>query len=319
MPDLDESFAIGLDLGGTNARAAAVDADGHLLAVEKRQLQDRSPEAAADALAECTAAALAACGRDESLLQGVAVGIAGQIDARSGRVIVAPNLGWRDVDIGGLISQRIQRPVRVANDLSVAALGEARAGAAKGHDDVVLVFVGSGIGSGLILNGRIFEGARGVAAEFGHVKVRPNGRLCGCGEHGCLEAYAGGHNLGIRAAEAVRDGAESLLSRNIDAGERITARSVEDAARQGDNLSLELMDEAAKLIGVATANVVTLLNPAVLILGGGVLLGWPELRERIEKGVREHASRASAAELLIAHPALGDDAGVIGAAFLARE
>lgn len=319
MPHVDESFAIGLDLGGTNARAAAVDADGRILSVEKRRLQDRSPEAVADALAACATAALASSGRDESLLVGVGVGIAGQIDSRSGRVLVAPNLGWRDEDIGGLISRRIGRPVRVANDLSVAALGEAKAGAARGHADAILVFVGSGIGAGLILGGSNYEGSRGVAGEFGHVKVHPGGRLCGCGERGCLEAYAGGHNIAARAAEAVRDGRESSLSKAIDAGEPMTARLVEEAARAGDTLARELLDEAVKLVGVATANLVTVLNPAVLILGGGVLLGWPELRQGIEQEVRANASKASLAELLIAAPALADDAGVIGAAFLARD
>ena len=311
------TFAVGMDLGGTNARAAAVDERGKILAVKKVPLAGRDPESAADALATCAKEALAASGRDRADCAGFGIGVAGQVEAGTQKVLVAPNLGWRDVEFAPLLQQRLGAPVRLANDLSVAALGEARAGSAKGYPDAILVFVGSGVGSGLILGGRIFEGARGVAGEFGHVKVRPGGRLCGCGEHGCLEAYAGGHNLGARAAEAMAEGRHTILA--VPEGLRPTADMLERAARQGDALSQELLDDAALLVGVATANVVTLLNPAALFLGGGVLFGSPRMRQGVEQAVRDNANRAALERLVIVDPVLGDDAGVIGAAFLARE
>lgn len=309
-------FAIGCDLGGTNARAAAVDERGKVLAVHKHRLMARTPEACADALAVCARQVMSQLGAVDEQCIGVGVGIAGQIDAHTGRVLKAPNLGWRDVDIGVLIAERFGRPVLVANDLSVAALGEAKAGAARGHDDALLVFVGSGIGSGMIIGGRIYGGARGVAGELGHIKVRPGGRLCGCGELGCLESYAGGNGLSDRAAEAIAEGRPTSLQ--VPEGLRPTASMIDRAADEGDPLSLELRNDAAELIGLATANLVTQLNPAVLILGGGVLLSSPTLRRMVEDVVRAQTSHTALQELLIVDPALGDDAGVIGGAFLAR-
>lgn len=312
----DGQFALGLDLGGTNARAAAVDGLGRLLAVSRRQLVDRSPDGAATALAACARAVLGELARPAVDCLGAGLGVAGQVEASTGRVLVAPNLGWRDVDFAALLAAKLARPVKMANDLAVAALGEASAGAARGYRDAVLVFVGSGIGSGLILDGRIHRGARGVSGELGHTKVRPGGRRCGCGELGCLEAYAGGVNLGLRAAELVREGRPSSLV--FPEGLHPTMSMIERAAEAGDALCRELREEAALLVGVAAANLVTVLNPSVLILGGGVLAGSPTMRARVEEVVRANASRASLAGLVVVDPVLGDDAGVIGGAFLAR-
>jgi glucokinase len=310
------AFSIGLDLGGTNARAAAVDGLGRIVAVSKQKLADRSPDACAEALAACVREVVATLGRTLGEAGGIGLALAGQLDASTGRVIVAPNLGWRDLDFGAVLEARLGRKVAIGNDLAVAALGEARAGAARGMKDAILVFVGSGVGSGLILGGRLHHGFRGVSGEFGHIKVHPGGRLCGCGERGCLEAYAGGVNLGARAGELIRGGRASSLS--LPDGLNPTMAMIERAAEEGDALCAELRDEAATLVGVATANLVTVLNPQVLVLGGGVLAGSPYMRRRVEALVRAHASRASLHGLFVVDPALGDDAGVIGSAFLAH-
>jgi glucokinase len=305
-----------MDLGGTNARAAAVDPTGKLLKVAKEELKGRTPEAAADALVACTRKVLAAMGRAASDATGFGVGLAAQIDRRTGRVIIAPNLGWRDVDFAGLVQARLGAPVHLGNDLAVAGLGEAKAGAARGFKDAVLIFVGSGVGSALILDGRLYRGTRGIAGELGHTKVRPGGRRCGCGELGCLEAYAGGHNLGARVMEAIAAGRPSSLKDVGPEGLRPTASMIDRAADAGDELAREIRDDAATLIGVAAANVITLLNPDVLILGGGVLLGSPTMRQMVEETCRANAGRAQLADCAIVDPALGDDAGVIGAASL---
>lgn len=311
------AFAVGMDLGGTNARAAVVDARGVVVSAHRQPLSDTKPASAAEALAVCVREAMQRGGFDPAQSLGYGVGVAGQIEASTRRILVAPNLGWRDLDFASLLEDRLQAPVRLANDLSVAALGEARAGSARGFHNAVLVFVGSGVGAGLVLDGRLYEGARGVAGELGHIKVQPGGRRCGCGEVGCLEAYAGGHNLGQRAAEAIAQGRPTRLE--VPEGLTPSAQMLALAAAQGDALSRELLEEAAQLVGVAAANVVTLLNPDVLVLGGGVLAGSPLVREGVEQAVRANASRASVARLAVVDAVLGDDAGIIGAAFLARE
>jgi glucokinase len=312
------TFAIGLDLGGTNARAAAVDPEGRILAVHKQPLTDRSPEAAAESLAACVRQVLLSLNSSVLDAQGFGLAFAGQLDSKTERVIVAPNLGWRDVDFLRLLSHAVGAPVRMGNDLAVAALGEAKAGAARGFQDAILVFVGSGIGSGLIVNGKLYRGARGVGGELGHIKVRPGGRLCGCGERGCLEAYAGGVNLSNRAAEAIAEGRPTSLAAITPAGLRPTGAMIDRAADEGDALSIELRNDATTLVGVAAANLITELNPDVLILGGGVLMGSSTMRRMVEEVIRQNAGRAQLATCAIVDPALGDDAGVIGAAFLAR-
>lgn len=313
------TFAIGMDLGGTNARAAAVDPEGRLLHVSKVPLTSRTPEGAADALAACVQQVMAQPSVKGASCTSYGVGLAAQLDASTGRVIVAPNLGWRDLDFGELVAARVQHPVHVGNDLAVAAIGEWKAGAARGYQHAILVFVGSGVGSALILGGRLHRGARGVAGELGHTKVRPGGRLCGCGERGCLEAYAGGHNIGAIVMEAIAAGRPSSLAAKVPAGLRAPVAMIDSAAEEGDALAREVMADAATLVGVAAANLITQLNPAVLILGGGVILGSQSFRAVVEENIRANAGRAALEGCFLVAPSLGDDAGVIGAAFLAEQ
>jgi glucokinase len=316
-------LAIGVDLGGTNARAAVVDADtGEIVAAHRERLVDRAPEAVAKVVEDAVARAAAAAGIDPRGAGAIGVGVAGQCLGRTGVVMNAPNLGWRDVPLGDQLGRTLGLPVRVANDLAAAAWGEKRFGAARGLDDVVLVFVGSGVGAGLILSGKLHDGANGVAGEFGHVKVLPPRpttapRRCGCGEVGCLEAYTSGVNVAARVREELAAGAETEVLA-IAGGDpaRVTASHVEEAARRGDAYARALWEEVGELLGVATANLVTLLNPARVILGGGVLLGCPELAAIARRAFDGAVSRSATKGLSIERAGLGDDAGVVGAAVL---
>ncbi|HYG69194.1 MAG TPA: ROK family protein [Anaeromyxobacteraceae bacterium] len=316
-------LAVGVDLGGTNARAAVVDPDtGEIVAAHKEPLRERSPERVVEVVRHVIEEATHAAGvppRGDGVL---GVGVAGQVLGSTGLVLNAPNLGWRDVAFGELLERALGARVRVANDLAVAAWGERTFGAARGVDDVILVFVGSGVGSGLILGGRIHGGAQGVAGEFGHIKVRPlraetRPRRCGCGELGCLEAYTSGMNVAARIREDVAAGAKTRVA-ELAGGDpdRMTASAVEAAFAAGDPYAVGLWNEVGELLGTAVANYVTVLNPAKLILGGGVLLGCPALTALVRRHVEEGTAGSARRALSIERAFLGDDAGVIGAAVL---
>jgi glucokinase len=316
-------LGIGADLGGTNARAAVVDrATGAIVAVHRERLSDRSPESVAAVLATAVRAAAEEGGVALGAVGTVGVGVAGQCLGATGVVLNAPNLGWRDVPFGEMVERAAGVRVRIANDLSVAAWGEQHFGAARGIRDVALVFVGSGVGSGLILGGRLHEGARGIAGELGHTKVRPARattalRRCGCGEQSCLEAYAGGNNIAARVREELAAGAPTLV-RDLAGGDlaRVNASLVDRAASQGDEYARALWDEVSELLGVAIANLATLLNPARIILGGGVILGCPDLARRVREVTDARVSRSASVALVFERASLGDDAGVVGAALL---
>lgn len=306
---------LGIDLGGTFARAAVVDDHGAILSVAKTALSERSPEAVVECIAEAAHEALRLAGTP---VRAIGAGVAAQIPVDSGLVAVAPNLGWRNVPLGALLAQRLGHAVRLVNDLSAAAWGELHAGAGRGAQDLFVVFVGSGVGSAIIANGQLVRGANGVGAELGHVKVVPGGRACGCGELGCLEAYAGGHSLIRQAQELLAQGRAPQLSR-LCGGDpaRLTPLTLERAAEAGDAEARAVYEQAAHMLALAVATQVTVLNPARLILGGGVLAHCPGLHRRVLEGVQAWSSRTSREGLLIADAELGDDSGLIGAALLA--
>jgi glucokinase len=207
------------------------------------------------------------------------------------------------VNFGELLSVATKREVRLVNDLSAAAWGELKAGCARGQRDTFTVFVGTGVGSAIITNGVLLTGATQVAAEFGHVKVQlDGGRRCGCGQDGCLEAYAGGAKLAEWMKEVGLTG---------------TATGLETLAQGGNSEAQRLYEFVAAQLSLAIANQVSVLNPAVLVLGGGVLMRCPGLVERIRQAVKTRATVASASELRIELASLGDDSGLIGAALLA--
>lgn len=293
-------------------RAAVVSPDGAIAASRKVPVADRAPESVADLAAKAAAEATEACG--DRAIAATGVSLAAQLRGRTGVVEIAPNLGWREVPFGELFAARLGQPVRVFNDLSAAAWAEHRLGAGRGASDLLAFFVGSGVGGALIVGGRLAEGATGVAGEVGHVKVVPGGRRCGCGDDGCLEAYAGGLALVARVEEATAAGRPSALR---GAAGPLTPADVERAAIEGDALAVETWDEAARHLGAVLGNLITVLNPARVVLGGGVLSTCARLRERLKVSAPLIAGRAASRAVVIVDAALGDDAGAVGAALLA--
>jgi glucokinase len=309
---------VGVDLGGTNVRAAVVDPGGKIHGAARSRLSgDRSADVVVALTSQCVREALGAAGVALEDLSGVGIGVAGQLRGDSGVVANGPNLGWREVPFGPKMSAALGVPVRIFNDLKAITWGEVLCGAARSFKDVLVVFVGTGVGSGMVVGGRMAWGATGVVAEIGHVKVRPGGEPCGCGQRGCLEAYLGGGNLTARLRrEAAQDWPALLESAGGKAGE-IHPGKLEELVQAGDARAVALYEELAGMFGLVLANAVTLLNPAALLLGGTVLKGCPTLRQRSELVLKEQVLAVAGENLKILEPALGDDGGIVGAALLA--
>jgi glucokinase len=313
---------IGVDLGGSNLRAAAfgdgaAPLDSHREAVG----EDRAPEAVVERVAR-TIERLAG-GSDGPVVVGV--GVAALLRDRRGTVAQSPHLQWRDVPFGELLRRRLDGRYRlgVYNDMNAITWGEAVAGAARGYRDVLAVHVGTGIGGGLIVGGQLVEGATSCAGEIGHTKVRWDGDAapCMCGGRGCVEAYLGGRYLAARFRRELADRRlkTTVIERAGGSIDAVTPSHVDDAALDGDTWALALWTELATLLAVAIGNALAILNSQRLVLGGGVLGRTPGLRAMTEIELELVAPPASLEPLTVAVAELGDDAGLVGAARLARD
>ena len=246
------------------------------------------------------------------------VACAGQIDPLTGAVIYAPNLDWHDVPLGARLREVFGIPVVVENDVRAAAWGEFIARAEDRRGSLVAIFVGTGVGSGAVVDGALWHGAGNAAGEVGHTQVVADGLPCRCGRRGCLEQYTSGSGFQRRLAAAMRDGrSTSLIERCGGDPARLTAIDVYTAAGAGDALAREFWSDAVSLLTMATANYVTLLNPHVLVMGGGVIETVPALFDAVAEGVPERTTIVAARSSRIERARLGDLAGLIGAAALA--
>jgi glucokinase len=309
---------MGVDLGGTKVEVAHVDASGHLVERLRRPTDVKDGVAAVEE--EIVTAARELEERAGSSPGAVGVGVAGQIEQESGIVRFAPNLDWHDVPLQSDLSRALRLPVVVANDVRAATWGEWLHGAGQGCDDLVCLFVGTGIGGGVVSGGRMLSGCSNTAGELGHMPIDLHGPSCHCGNRGCLEAHAGGWAIARRAQEAVvmEPGAgATLLQMAHGRPEDLTAEIVAQAAHHGDPLAQKLVDEVAGALIAGAIGLVNAFNPCRLILGGGVMEGLPELLDRIDQGVRQRALAAARDPLQVLPALLHNDAGVVGAAALA--
>lgn len=312
------TVAVGVDLGGTNCRAALVDVEaGRILEEVKEPVTDKAPAQVAELVRATVQRLPGSDGR-----KGVGVGFAGMLRGWSGVVANAPNFGWREVNLRALLRERLGTQVELFNDLNAIAYGEQRFGAGRGTADMLCIYIGTGVGGGLILDGRLYIGATHLAGEIGHTKVVPGGRPCGCGQRGCIEAYVSGRNLALRAHEELSAaGAPASAALALAGGDpaRVHAGHLDQAARQGDAYASALWGEIAPLLGMVLANAVTLLNPSRLVMGGGVWEGAPELRRRSLAAYQDLVNAASGEPVSVHDTILGDTAGMLGAASLIAE
>ncbi|NRP89369.1 Glucokinase [Ensifer adhaerens] len=306
--------ALAFDLGGTELRAALVDEAGSLLAFSAMPTAAADGPAAVTRQMEQLAAEVLAQTPDLSPI-GIGVGAPGPLDPEAGIVIGPPTLiGWHEVPLATILSDRFELPVRLENDANAAALGEWHYGAGRGADSMVFVTVSTGIGGGVIANGRTLHGRRGLAAEIGHMTITNEGERCFCGAIGCFEAVASGTALGRHATARTRKFDGSLM-RAIASDGDVSGRHVVEAARKGDVLAMELLDAEARWLGIGFTNLLHLYSPDILVMGGGISHGFDLLQEVVVATVRERAMPAYRGVPIVAAQ-LGRHAGLIGAASL---
>lgn len=312
---MGEGEAIGIDTGGTKINAFRVARDGEILDRKSAPTPADDEEATLAQMSDLARAMLT----DDVLAIGV--GAAGMIDAADGILRFAPNLAWRDVPIAARMRQELGLPCQVDNDASMAAYGEYRFGAGRGYRHMLLVTVGTGIGGGIVSDGRLFRGAHGFAAEIGHIIVEPGGPRCGCGNLGCWEQVAAGRAIDRLGREAARRNDGSTLLQLADGDpEKVTGRLVTTAAQQGDDAAIRVLAAVGRRLGEGIAGLVNTLDPQVVVVGGGAAVAGDLLldpaRAAFHDAVEapEHRPRVP-----IVAARLGNDAGAVGAAALAIE
>jgi glucokinase len=246
---------------------------------------------------------------------GVGVGAPGPLDTKRGIVLLTPNLGWVNLPLRQIIHERLGLPAALDNDANCAVLGEWWMGAARGTRNAIGITIGTGIGGGIIVDGKLYHGASDCAGEIGHTTIDTEGRRCKCGNYGCLEAYASGPNIAMRAVEEIKAGAVSRLADYVGGDLRqVTAQTVYQAAHDGDQLALEVVNDTAKFLGVGIANLLNVFNPEVVVVCGGVTLAGDRLFDPLRREVARRAFKPAVSVCRIIPCELSGTAGVYGAA-----
>ncbi|MBV9227705.1 MAG: ROK family protein [Chloroflexi bacterium] len=322
----EKTYALGIDLGGTKTLAAVVDiTTGEVVgSARKRTRAERGQEFVSQRTTDLAMAAIdAAKLQTGASIIAVGIGAAGQIDRKRGVVLDAPNLGVRDMPLGDILGKQFGKPVAVGNDVEVAALGEYIHGSGKGYTNFVCVFVGTGIGSGIVQGGRMYTGLTGTAGEFGHMTVQAGGRICGCGGRGCLEAYASRTAITKAIMAEIHHGRPSILAddaaRQLREGETVIRSGIlANAIKQKDELTIEMISEAADYLGYGLGSIMNFYNPECIILGGGVVEAVDLLFETAIHRARVVAL-SGPRKTPILRAKLGDFSGVVGAACLGAQ
>lgn len=314
-------YVLGIDLGGTKVLCAVFGPDGTILARAKRSTRAH-PEAEVliEEIAACAREAMAAAKIDAGQVRGAGMGVPGPLDTETGVVKFAPNLGWHDVPAKELLEKHLGVPAYLDNDVRVAMLAEHQLGAAKGARRAVGVFVGTGVGGGLVIDGEIYRGAHTQAGEIGHVIVKAGGPAGNCGQRGCIEAMASRTAITRDLQAAVKHGKKTVLT-------KVAGRDLSDlgsgdlrkAIDQGDKLAEKVVGRSARYVGLGIAGLVNLLDPDVVVLGGGVVEALGDWYvKRAAEAARPDIISEAVRDVPIVQSKLGDDAGVLGAAQLVR-
>jgi len=323
MPAKSE-IMVGIDMGGTRLRALVVNAENEILGMQRAPTNPKQkPDRLVADLVSLIGAALQSAHLKLSDLRTVSIGVPGAVDPVGGVVHHAPNLGWKMVPLGTMLEALLKVPVFVENDVNVGVMGEYALGAGQGAKELVGIFVGTGIGGGIIIGGRLYLGARGAAAEVGHIVVEINGPRCGCGNRGCAEALASRTAMERDVRAAIRRGEESIVLKLMKerGRKRMTSSIIQRALKAHDPVMEEVMEHAQFCLGILVANVVNMLDPECVIIGGGIAarLGKDYVTPIRKTAYQYFLRRHDARRVKIIPGVLGDNAGPLGAVVLARQ
>lgn len=317
------ALSIGIDIGGTKIAGGLVSPDGEIVHRARRETPAKDASAIIDACVDLIQELAGIAGDNDGERLPVGVACAGYIDKSGSEVLFAPNIAWRHEPLRERLTERTGLDVVIENDANAAAYGEFLHGGGAKANDMVLITLGTGVGGGIVLGGQVLRGSHGVGAEVGHMRVVPNGHRCGCGNRGCWEVYASGSALVREARELVRStspyGARLREMCDGDA-EKLTGRDVTTAAGEGDPAAIELLGEVGRWAGEGMASLAAILDPEVFVIGGGVADAGELVLEPATRAFESQLTgRGHRPEPSLTLATLGNDAGVIGAACLARE
>src|SRR6267143_1085663 len=321
MPDSKTEYVLGVDLGGTKIYAGVFDLSLECVGTARVSTKaQRGPDEVIERIARCVKDAVDECDLKFDQIKGVGIGAPGAVDTETGRVIFAPNLAWRDVPLKKSLEKVLGITVCVENDANICTIGVHHAELKSKPRDLVGIFIGTGIGAGLILDGQLHSGFNRTAGEIGHMVIDIDGPKCGCGNNGCFEALASRSAIFQHIHAAIKNGEKTILTEMLGPSlNDLRSGDLRKAIRRGDKLVDRIVAEAAEYIGIAVANIINLLNPEVVVLGGGVIEALEdEMMAIIVETAMEYALSGTTKGIEILASKLGDEAGITGGAVLAR-
>ncbi len=316
-----KDYLVGVDLGGTKILAGVFRPDIQCVGRSKMSTKpQRGPKGVIERIARCVADAVDECDLSLKQVKGVGIGAPGAVDPENGHVIFAPNLGWEDVDLKKELEAHLDMPVFIENDCNVCTLGVYQTELDDKVRNAMGIFLGTGIGGGIILDGKLYSGYNRTAGEIGHMVLEVGGPKCGCGNRGCFEALASRTAIFRKIQSAVKDGQKTVLTDMLGPDlEDMRSGDLRKAIRQGDKFVEKVVEEAAEYTGIAVANLINVFNPEVIVIGGGVIAALEdEMMAIIVETAKDYAFPGSFKGITIIPTKLGDDAGIFGAAVLAR-
>ncbi len=314
-----KKYSIGVDLGGTKILAGLVNTKtGQVITSVKKKTQKNSNESIAERIIETIDQTICEAQISVSDISSIGIGAAGQVDRKNGILLSAPNINCFNLNFREILENQFKIPVFIGNDVEVATIGEIKFGNGVGCKNFVCIFVGTGVGSGIVCDGKIYSGITGTAGEIGHIIVSSGGRLCGCGGHGCLEAYASRTAIEKRITGAIKKGHNSIIQSLLEENSQIKSKHIKRALELNDEVVFNVITEAAEYLSSGIASVINFFNPELIILGGGLIEAVDFFYEITVKKTHVKSLAIPSAGTKIMRTGLKDFSGLIGAALLEK-